>query len=119
MPRKHRLQSLRSAASLTQVQLGKEAGVRPSTISHIECHRGKDVPMSEPRKTKTRLRTAVKLSTALNQLPPGTYSLDEFIGLQTLFPEGELYEAARRDRKTRNRSRRPSVRRESHLRLVS
>lgn len=125
MPQKHKLRGLRDAAGLTQKDLSWASRVSTSTISHIECHRGPDVPPSERRPTRTKLRTALKLAAALSQLPPGDYTLEEFISRQALFTEGELYEAAQTGFLTTKpkprSSRRPAQPRNSerHLRLVS
>lgn len=112
MLHKHTLRTVRDDAGLTQRRLSQAAGVSTSTISHIECHRGPDVPRSERRKTKTRLSTALKLSLALSQLPPGDYELSDFIVSQTLFTEGEIYEAVRKQFVRPRHSRR-------HLRSVA
>ncbi|HTK39657.1 MAG TPA: helix-turn-helix transcriptional regulator [Patescibacteria group bacterium] len=112
----HRLRSARHAAQQTQRSLGAQAGVSASTISHIECHRGPDVPAEQRRKTKTRLTTALKLSAALAQLPPGDYSLEEFVERQNLFGEAELYEALVNQRA---RTLRRAARSTRHLRAVA
>ena len=103
---KHRLRTVRDEAQLTQRELSARARVSTSTISHIECHRGPDVPVSERRPTRTKLSTALKLSVALNRLPPGDYSFREFFGSgQTLFSEAEIYQAVRRQYARGRRSR--------------
>lgn len=96
MPQKHKLRAARDEAGYTQKSLRELSGVSTSTISHIECHRGPDVPRSEWRPTKTKLSTALKLASALSHLPPGEYSLDEFVRSQRLFTELEIYEAVRK-----------------------
>ncbi len=99
---KHRMQGVRTAKGLTQKQLGRSAGVSVSTISNIECHRGKDVPRSERRKTLTRLSTALKLSAALGQRGPGIYSVEEFADSQSLFTAAEIWEAIVNEQKRRD-----------------
>lgn len=115
MPRKHNLRQARVEAGNTQRQLNELSGVSPSTISHIECHRGPDVPKYERRPTKTKLSTALRLAAALSQLPPGDYSLEEFILSQTLFTELEMYEALANQRQRQERR----WRRRRHLKVVA
>lgn len=89
----HRLRTARAERGATQAVLSELSGVSTSTISNIECHRGPDVPRTERRRTNTRLSTALKLTAALSQIPTGTYTLEQFVALQDLFTEGEIYEA--------------------------
>ena len=96
MPNKHKLRTARDGANLTQRELKELSGVSTSTISHIECHRGPDVPRDQLRTTKTKLSTAIKLMHALNNLPPGQYSLDDFVAGQSVFSKMEIYEAVRK-----------------------
>lgn len=114
MQGKHKLRGVRDQYGLTQKQLSASSSVSSSTISHIECHRGPDVPSGERRKTKTRLSTALKLCQALNQLPPGSYSLDAFVAGQTLFSELEMYEALQNQRE-REAARKRRKNRRLHL----
>jgi transcriptional regulator with XRE-family HTH domain len=108
VPTKHKLRAARDEAGFTQKQLSLRAGVSTSTISHIECHRGNDVPRSEWRPTKTKLSTAIKLAIGTGTIAAGVYTLEEFDAMQTLFPKGEIYQRVRRAQKGR-----------PHLRLVA
>lgn len=116
MPTKHKLRAARDGAKLTQKQLKELSGVSTSTISHIECHRGPDVPKSERRPTKTKFSTALNLAAALSRLKPGEYTLAEFISAQSIFTELEIYEALANQREREARRRR---RRGRHLRAVA
>lgn len=116
MQGKHNVRARRDAADLTQKSLGAIAGVSSSTISHIECHRGPDVPRSERRLTKTRLSTALRLSVALSGMKPGEYTLEDFVRMQNIFGENELYEAAINQRE---RERRRQSKQRRHLRSVA
>jgi transcriptional regulator with XRE-family HTH domain len=113
---KHKIREARNTKGLTQKSLGASAGVSASTISHIECHRGPDVPRAERRPTKTRFSTALKLSVALAGIKPGDYTFEEFVKLQSHFGEAELYEALV-NQQARDRRRRQ--RRNRHLRSVA
>lgn len=119
MLEKHNLRSSRNAAHLTQKQLSNSSGVSASTISHIECHRGPNVPKSELRPTKTKLSTALRLTVALEGVAAGDYSIDDFIAQQTIFTKLEIYEAVRTGylRTARKPKRKPKATR--HLEAVS
>ena len=99
MPQKHRLRAVRDNDGRTQKQLAADSGISASTISHIECHRGPDVPLGEWRPTRTKLQTIVNLAVALEQLPPGTYDLEEVIVFarehKIVFAPNEIHEAVR------------------------
>lgn len=116
MQGKHKLRAERDSCGLTQKELGAAAGVSPSTISHIECHRGPNVPRDQLRSTKTKLDTACRLAVAVDRIPPGEYSLEEFISMQSVFTEPEMYEAPVNQRE---RERRRNARNRVQLKLVS
>ncbi len=116
MPQKHKLRTARDYASLTQRELAEASHVSSSTISHIECHRGPDVPLSELRKTKTKLKTALKLLSGLGRIAPGEYTLSEFVAMQSIFTELEILEAVKDYQKREHKSKGASKR---HLRLVA
>jgi transcriptional regulator with XRE-family HTH domain len=114
---KHALRAERVSQDLTQKALGAAADVSPSTISDIECHRGRNVPAAKRHTTKTRTATALRLVVALGLLAEGEYTFEEFCRLQSIFPEDELYEAlvnelAREQKRLARRNRR-------HLKLAS
>lgn len=104
MPSKHKLRDARKDADLTQRRLSGRAGVSVSTISNIECHRGPDVPLSERRLTKSKLSTALKLVQALKKMPPGQYSMEDFLANQSIFCEQEMHEKAQRSVRRRLRA---------------
>jgi transcriptional regulator with XRE-family HTH domain len=110
---KHRLRGERDARNWTQKTLSEISGVSRSTISHIECRRGPDVPAEKFLPTKTKLTTIVKIVGGLG-LTPGVYTVKELAKLG-IFSENEFYEADANERdraeRRRNRKRRqlPSV----------
>lgn len=116
MPVKHKLRAERTECGYTQKALGAAAGVSPSTISHIECHRGPDVPRSQLHPTKTKTDTAVRLVVALEKIPPGEYTEEEFARIQKFFTRAELFEAPVNQRKRALARQRRTTR---HLRAVS
>ena len=116
MLQKHKLRAERDNALLTQRQLAEASHVSTSTISHIECHRGPDVPRSELRKTKTKLKTALKLLSGLGRIAPGEYTLDEFVAMQSIFTKLEIFEAMK---DYQQRGHKPSNASKRHLRLVA
>jgi len=116
LPNKHKLRAERvDNCKMTQKALGAAAGVSPSTISNIECHRGPDVPRSQLHPTKTKTDTAVKLAVAVGKIRPGVYTLAEFVARQDLFSEAELYEALK-NQLARERRRKRNTR---HLKMAS
>ncbi len=118
MPEKHKLYDKRhNDAGLTQRELAEASNISTSTISHIECHRGPDVPRDRLRTTKTKLDTALKLLAALGCVSPGTYTLDAFVEAQAVFTRLEIFEAMKTDR-LQNR-RQPKGASKRHLRAVA
>jgi transcriptional regulator with XRE-family HTH domain len=122
--RHHKLRGERNAQGLTQVELGHRASVSPSTISHIECHRGPDVPREQLRPTKTKFSTAARLVNALmgpiveeHNIPAGTYSIEELVALvngnlvdkQQIFTLLEIYEIAQAGKPKRSKKNAPAT----------
>ena len=117
VPEKHRLRTERDDANLTQRELAEVANVSTSTISHIECHRGPDVPRDKLKPTRTKLSTALKLLSALACITPGEYTLEQFAAAQSIFTEFEIFEAMKTDRLQSRRQPKGAPKR--HLRAVA
>lgn len=100
VPQKHKLRAVRDNDGRTQKQLAADSGISASTISHIECHRGPDVPLSEWRPTRTRAHTIIALVVELGCIPVGEYSVEELIvrakKRDIPFSANEISEAVRR-----------------------
>lgn len=100
MLQKHKLRTVRDNDGRTQKRLAVNSGISASTISHIECHRGPDVPLSEWRPIRTRAQTIIALTVALGCIPVGEYSVEELISLANErdipFAANEISEAVRR-----------------------
>lgn len=116
MQDKHRLRAERNNCGYTQKALGARADVSPSTISHIECHRGPDVPSRQRATTKTKQATAQKLAVALGCIKPGVYTVEQFARKQKIFTAVELFEDPSNVRKRELARQRRTNRR--HLRVA-
>ncbi len=117
VPEKHRLRTERAGANLTQRELAEIASISTSTISHIECHRGPDVPRDKLKPTRTKLSTALKLLSALACIAPGEYTLEQFAAAQSVFTEFEIFEAVKMNYLQQGRQPKRTSRR--HLRAVA
>lgn len=84
------LRKARLDAKLSQERLAALSGVSVQTIQYIERSHAPSSPRDESSQIATSLVTMLKLITGLKDLPPGDYTVDEFLSDQTAFTRGEV-----------------------------